>query len=300
MVFGPGHGRATVFALEGPDGIIVDLDCNRGEFRDRSRITSPSPIFNGSLSPDGKTLAMATIDEKITLWDAATGRPRKSVSAPGIKYINPTWPPLDEFPFSPDGRHLAITKPGHGLLFWDTESGVVRQSTRHGDTRVRFLPRGDGTIVSHGDDLARGRLAAGQDELNKLTGHHGIGSLALSADGRLIATGGQEGTIKLWDTSTLEQEAFFVGHGEHVTSLAWSPDGKILASHSTDGTVRFWDVATRQELERLEGHHNADELKLLFSPESSILAGYVAIGTIEGWVTEVVLWPAPRDEAPGH
>src|SRR5262249_51772906 len=73
MVFGPGQGHATLFALDGPDGIVVDLDCHRGVFQDRSRITSPSPIANGSLSPDGETLATATMDERITLRDTATG-----------------------------------------------------------------------------------------------------------------------------------------------------------------------------------------------------------------------------------
>jgi WD40 repeat protein len=289
--FRPGERRATVFALEGPNGIIVDLDCDRGEFRDRGRITAPSPIFNGYLSPDDKTVATVTMDEMITLWDTATGHPRKSVSAPGIKYIDPPYgqPRIDEFPFSHDGRHLTVNKPGQGLLFLDTESGLLLQSPRRDDARVRFLPRGDGTILSHGDDLARRRLPAGQDEQVKATRHHGIESLALSLDGHTIASGGSEGIIKLWDTSTLEQEGSLVGHSSGVTSLAWSPDGKILASRSWDGTVRLWDVAARQELERLEDH-DTFESKLLFSPDGSILAAYSE--------TEVVLWHALRNEFP--
>src|SRR5262249_54302204 len=147
-------------------------------------------IFNGGLSPDGKALATATMDEAITLWDTATGRPRKSVSAPVIRYLWPdTRPQIAEFVFSPDGRHLVIPRPGQGLFLWDTESDVPHPSPPLDDPRVRFLPRGEGTVFSHGPELARGRLTTRQDGLTKPTGHHGIASLAVSADGRLIATG---------------------------------------------------------------------------------------------------------------
>jgi WD40 repeat protein/serine/threonine protein kinase len=305
MAFGPGQGQATIFALDGPDGIIVDLDCRHGEFRELRRITSPSPIFNGGLSPDGKALATATMDETITLWDTETGRPRKTVSAPGIKnyiYLGERTagrPHIDEFAFSPDGRHLAVPRPGEGLLFWDTENGVSRHSPRLDEPIVRFLPRDEGMVLVRGPELARGRSTAGQLDLSEPTGHQNISSLSLSSDGRRIATGGSEGSIKLWDTSSLEPGASLLGHGEPVTSLAWSPDGRILASGSEDGTVRLWDVATRQELERLV-ERDALEMKLLFSPDGSILAGYWVIEMPAGWISEVVLWPAPRDEAPGH
>ena len=301
MVFGPGSGRATVFALDGQDGIVVDLDCDRGEFHDRTSIVAPSPIFNGSLSPDGKSLVTATMDEMITLWDTATGRPQKSVSVPGIKYISPleNRPQVDEFPFSADGRYIAITKPGQGILFWDTESGVPRQSTRLNDHIFRFLPSAEGVMLFEGHELARVHPVSGQDGLTKSTGREWITSLALSADGRLIATGGKKGAIKLWDTSSLKQKASLIGHREPVTSLAWSPDGKILASRSVDKTVRLWDVAAHEELERAEDQ-DPFGLRLLFSPDGSILAGYGEMRVSTGRASEVVLWSAPRDDAPGH
>jgi WD40 repeat protein len=268
---------------------------------DRSRVTSPSPIVNGSLSPDGRVLVTATEDEMITLWDTATGRHRKIVSVPGIKYADPygRGPRIGDFVFSPDGRHLAVTKLAD-LLFWDTESGASRRFSRLNGPSVRFLPQGEGVVMSHGEELARGRLTTGEPERTQSTGHEGVSTLSVSADGRLIATGGGRGTIQLWDTSSLEgRGAGLVGHTENVHSLAWSPDGKILASSSTDGTVRWWDVATRQELERVEDH-DPTPLKLLFSPDGAILAGYREIDMGNAWVSEVVLWPAARDDSPGE
>jgi WD40 repeat protein len=298
MAFGPGPGRATVFA-DGSCGFIEELDCDRGEFRNRRTILYPNWVFNGSLSPDGKMLATASIDEMIALWDTSTVRSRMSISAPGVKYpsvvVKGEIPRIDEFPFSPDGRQVAITKPEQGLLLWDTKTGALLQSPRPTNPRVRFLPGGEGAIFSDGDMLVRGNLTSGQVWLKKATGHRGISALTLSADGRIIASGGDEGTIKLWDTRSLEQQGSLLGHEQAVTSLAWSPDGRILASRSNDCTVRLWDAAARQELERLEDYDPL-ELKLLFSPDGSILAGYWAAE----WGSEVVLWQAPRDEATGH
>jgi WD40 repeat protein len=135
--------------------------------------------------------------------------------------------------------------------------------------------------------VARGKLAIG--DYRRLTAVGKSGCLALSPDGRMMASG-DEGTIELWDVRTEAHEALLLGHKDRVINLAWSPDGEILTSASLDGTVRLWDVATRQELGILDEDAPLD-LKLLFSPDGTILAGYGG-----GNLPEVVFWPAPRDE----
>src|SRR5690606_8835907 len=79
-----------------------------------------------------------------------------------------------------------------------------------------------------------------------LEGHSGwVNSITFSPDGKLIASGSYDKTIRLWDVATGAPTAALEGHSNCTDSIAFSPDGKLLASASDDGTIRLWDVATK-------------------------------------------------------
>ncbi len=67
--------------------------------------------------------------------------------------------------------------------------------------------------------------------------------MAFSPDGKILATGSSDHTVRLWDVATRTAIGRpLTGHTDWVLSVAFSPDGKLLATSSTDGTVRLWHL----------------------------------------------------------
>ncbi|MFN6274728.1 MAG: NACHT and WD repeat domain-containing protein, partial [Microcystis sp.] len=123
-------------------------------------------------------------------------------------------------------------------------------------------------------------------ESNRLVGHNdGVWSVSFSPDGKTLATGSEDKTIKLWNVETGEEIRTLKGHNGHVYSASFSSDGKTLASGSEDTTIKLWNLETGQEIRTLTGH-NETVNSVSFSPDGKTLATGSGDNTIKLWDVE--------------
>ena len=108
-------------------------------------------------------------------------------------------------------------------------------------------------------------------------------ALAFSPDGTRIATAGEDGLTRLWDTSTGRMIAECRGHTRKVLSVAFRPDGRRLVTASADGTVRQWDPATGREVESPYERHTGEVVTAAYSPDGLWVASGGTDRTVRVW-----------------
>ncbi|MEH2265585.1 serine/threonine-protein kinase [Nostoc sp.] len=216
-----------------------------------------------AFSPDGKILATASDDKTIKLWQVETLK--EICTLVGHSHA------VKSVAFSPDGQILASGSWDKTIKLWDVNTGREIYTIAGHQLQVNsvaFSPQ-DQILASASYDrtirLWQLRAFRGFEEkfenrpcyslLSTLSGHAwAVLTVAFSPDGKILATGSDDNTIKLWEVNTGQLICTLVGHSWSVVAVAFTADGETLLSASCDKIVKLWKVSTAEEIVTLSGH----------------------------------------------
>jgi len=276
-----------MLASTGYDKVAVIWDLETGQVV--QRLMGPvSEMLNVAFSPDGRWLASGANDGTLILWRVDTGEARL---LPG----HTAW--ISGLAFSPDGQTLASSSFDTTVSLSNLATGETRtiQGYTHFIDSIAVATGGRLLVTSAGVpvlwDVTRGKAG-------RLLGDTGSQWTAdITPDGTLVATGGVDQGVNLWDGATGQFLHTLQGHRDMVRKLTFSDDGLLLASGSDDGTVIVWDVASGQPRQTWPGDRK-HMFSLAFGPEGKRLAAGIgpdvtiwdvdsgqALATLQGYVS---------------
>jgi len=309
-------GRLTITGSKG--GTVIGWNSSGNP------VTQPlqrhtNAVVDLALSPDGSTLASASADGKILLWNVAAMQKKPlRLNAKGDR-VDASVFGID---FSPDGKSIVSASSTGAITLWDVAARKRIDSVPggHGKSAYRaiFNPAGDRIASCGANDVVNlwkvdsGKLVLvkklvghlTEDKARRFVGHpegSEIFDLAFSPDGSILVSAGWEGTVVRWRLTEsepaaepLHDEKSQTAHRRAVYAVAFSSDGKIVASGSADQTIRFWNAETGETINTDFAGYAQTIYCLGFRPERGNPTGILLAGTATGAFT---MWEPTQEES---
>lgn len=224
-------------------------------------------VSSVTLSPDGETIASASWDGTVRIWDlegneiSRIGTEKGEIRASSVE-------------FSPDGNFIVSGWEDGDFAVWD----LARNTINEYEATKRTIPPSDSTLAP-----------------NTVGSMGGVLSLAVSPDAQFVVSGNVEGRVRIWN---LEDDTFremssddcpvtsFPNHSCRVNAISISPDGQVIATAHADGTVRKWSFQGEPLGNPLEGH--TGQVYAVFVDSSGTVVSGDEGGNIRIWQEDLV------------
>ncbi len=283
--------RARWLASGGHGGPIVIWDLSTGQ--PRVELSGPlDAVRSVEFSPDDRTLLSASRDGAIRLWDVATGQQVGAVRG----HVGGVWSAA----YAAEGHVIASAGEDGTVRLWDCTAGVdcaavpIQEDWLPG---LEFSTDGKNLLtcgfLAFWDLETRTQLPRHPDTRNRA-----IRAMALSRDGRLLATGGLDGTVELRASDSGQVLSVLGKHGTAVAAVEFSPDDRWLVSSGESFSVVLWDVAARTQHWALPADTERIA-SLAFSPDGTMLVG-IYNGRLRFWNVAAGQPATPLTERPDN
>jgi WD40 repeat protein/serine/threonine protein kinase len=277
------HGpRAIAFS---PDGAWIVAGCHGGgvalfDSRTGERVAPRTEghtdaIESIAFSADGTTLASASLDHTLEVWDVGWRRGTATLTFRTMPFVHGV-------AMLPDGRVVSGGGDGVVLVWSGTRSTTVFRPQKDGPHRNHAVAvSADGTLIASArpdSPVALVRLpekgAAGEPTVTELrVPRHAPWGVAFSPDAKHLASAGADATVRLYSVEGKKVvRTLQAPKGTELHTVAFSPDGKTVAAGGSDGVPRLWKTDTGKTIAlELEGHSGFLNA-LAFSPDGKLLA----------------------------
>lgn len=208
------------------------------------------------ITRDGKRLVTGHENGTVQIWDATTGKMVHRISA-HVRHVNC-------LSLSSDGNRL-ISVGGIAVgkdepKIWAVASGTLEFTLPQRDgyryRQAHFSANGSHFVAADGGQLQVWDAAAQKAATSFASGHFGnIYCVCYASAKNVVATGSEDGTIRIWDAGNGKELHCLRGHDKDIRHVCLSSDGKRVASANGDDTVRVWDTTSGQEVLRFNDQH---------------------------------------------
>jgi len=253
-----------------------------------------------SYSPDGKFIVSGSVDSTLKIWESSSGRL--------VNVLKDSYCEVNSLDYSPEGKYIASGSSDGTIKIWESSSGREIETFK-GYSGYSINYSIDGKHIAGSSDHAHEYsnsikiwkvtkskifktviswiFSSQQYKLDRwewlrefitLDGHHAeVNYISYSIDGKYLASGSSDKTIKIWDLSNGKALYTLEGSSDKITSICYNPDGKSLVAGCADSTLRIFNLSEDRVISNISIAEYNDYLKEIEQKTQLHLNGISAV-----------------------